>query len=49
MEYPHSDDVKEANDPSVDDEEEWKRQQEMSQNNHSSDDDDVLDEVEINN
>ena len=47
-EYPHGEDVKEENDPSVDDEKEWQRQQEMNQNNHSSDDDDVLDEVEIN-
>lgn len=49
MEYPQGDDVKEANDPSVDDENEWQRQQEMIQNNHSRDDDDVSDEVEINN
>lgn len=49
MEYPHGEDVEEANDPSVDDEKEWQRQQEMNQNSHRSDDDDVSDEVEINN
>ncbi|CAG9803440.1 unnamed protein product [Chironomus riparius] len=49
MEYPHGEDVKEENDPSVDDEKEWERQQEMNQNNHRSDDDDVSHEVEINN